>query len=47
MYYGRDGDALMVLLGGGTKQRQNQDIQRVQFFWDEYIQEKRNAGKGT
>ena len=47
VYYGRDGDALVVLLGGGTKQRQNQDIQRAQFFWDEYIQEKRNAGKGT
>ena len=27
IYFGRDGDTLIVLLGGGTKKRQQQDIE--------------------
>ena len=26
IYFGRDGDVLIILLAGGTKQRQRQDI---------------------
>ena len=27
IYFGRDGDALVILLGGGTKKRQQKDIE--------------------
>lgn len=30
VYFGREGDALVILLGGGTKQRQQQDIATAQ-----------------
>ena len=42
-YYGRDGEKLVVLLGGGTKKRQSGDIARAQSCWRAYKQEKRNA----
>ena len=43
VYFGRDGDALVILLGGGTKRRQSRDIEAAQFRWDSYQQEKRSA----
>lgn len=36
VYLGRDGEALIVLLGGGTKQRQQADIDRAKALWVEY-----------
>jgi putative addiction module killer protein len=30
IYFGRDGDSIVILLGGGTKKRQNKDIQDAQ-----------------
>ena len=36
IYFGRDGDALIVLLGGGTKVRQHKDIQDARELWQEY-----------
>ena len=30
VYFGRDGDTLVILLGGGTKRRQSRDIQTAQ-----------------
>ena len=36
IYYGRDGDKLIILLGGGTKKRQNKDIEAAQAAWEEY-----------
>ena len=36
VYFGRDGDALIVLLGGGTKRRQQDDIEDARYFWREY-----------
>ena len=30
IYFGRDGDRLVILLGGGTKKRQQEDIRRAQ-----------------
>ena len=43
VYYGRDGQKLVILLGGGTKKRQADDIVRAQGFWKAYKEEKRNA----
>jgi putative addiction module killer protein len=36
VYFGRDGDDLVILLGGGTKKRQQGDIQRAQSLWADY-----------
>ena len=33
VYFGRDGDRLVILLGGGTKKRQQEDIRRAQALW--------------
>ena len=43
VYYGRDGEILVILLGGGTKKPQAGDIARAQGNWKAYKQEKRNA----
>ena len=36
IYLARDGDKLIILLGGGTKQRQQGDIERAKAVWAEY-----------
>lgn len=36
-----DGDALIILLGGGTKKRQQRDIETARSLWREYNQRKR------
>lgn len=36
IYLGQDGEKLIILLGGGTKQRQHVDIQRAKVMWAEY-----------
>jgi putative addiction module killer protein len=36
IYLARDGDKLIILLGGGTKQRQQSDIERAKAAWAEY-----------
>ena len=36
VYFGRDGDILIVLLGGGTKARQQRDIENARELWEEY-----------
>ncbi len=41
IYFGKDGDALIVLLGGGTKKRQHQDIEIARDLWREYRRRKR------
>ena len=47
VYYGRDGGALVVLLGGGTKKRQARNIDEAQKIWKAYKRESRNADKRT
>ena len=44
VYFGRDGDTLIVLLGGGTKSRQQRDIKRARELWQEY--RRRNQQEG-
>ena len=41
VYFGRDGDDLIILLGGGTKTRQQKDINMAQDLWQEYKRRKR------
>lgn len=41
IYFGRDGDTLIILLGGGTKSRQRRDIENAQALWQEYRRSKR------
>ena len=40
VYFGRDGDELIVLLGGGTKARQQRDIDSARQLWEEYRRRK-------
>ena len=40
VYFGRDGDTLIVLLGGGTKERQQRDIEDARDLWREYKRRK-------
>ena len=41
IYFGRDGDRLVILLGGGTKKRQQDDIRDAQAYWADYRRRKR------
>ncbi len=36
VYFGRDGDVLVILLTGGTKQRQQRDIDAAKASWADY-----------
>ena len=40
VYFGKDGEALVILLGGGTKKRQQADIADAQMLWREYKRRK-------
>ena len=44
IYFGKDGDALVILLGGGTKRRQRQDIETARDHWRDYKRRKRQEG---
>lgn len=36
IYFGQDGDKIVVLLTGGDKSSQSQDIEQAQAYWKEY-----------
>jgi putative addiction module killer protein len=36
VYFGKDGDKLVILLGGGSKKRQRRDIAEAIRLWAEY-----------
>jgi putative addiction module killer protein len=40
IYFGKDGDTLVILVGGGTKKRQAQDIASAQERWSDYKRRK-------
>lgn len=44
VYFGWDGDALIILLGGGTKRRQRHDIDAALDCWRDYKARKRGKG---
>jgi putative addiction module killer protein len=41
IYFGRDGDKIVILLTGGTKKQQQRDIHAAQDYWRDYKQSKR------
>lgn len=41
VYFGQDGDELVILLGGGTKKRQQADIEAAHELWAEYKRRKK------
>ena len=40
VYFGKDGDRLVILLGGGTKERQQRDIEVALASWQDYKRRK-------
>ena len=44
IYFGKDGERLVILVGGGTKKRQQQDINTALARWQDYKQRK-GAGR--
>jgi len=40
IYFGQDGDEVVILLGGGSKKTQAKDIKTAQMLWMEYKTEK-------
>ena len=41
IYLGKDGNTIVVLLGGGTKRRQQSDIDTARLHWAEYKHRKK------
>ena len=41
IYFGKDGDQLVILLAGGTKQRQDADIKAAHMYWQDYKKRKK------
>ena len=44
IYFGKDGERLVILLAGGTKNRQQKDIEVAQARWEDYKQRKKTRG---
>jgi putative addiction module killer protein len=40
IYFGKDGERLIILVGGGTKRRQRKDIETAQARWADYKRRK-------
>jgi putative addiction module killer protein len=43
IYFGREGNRLVVLLGGGSKKTQSRDIRDAQSMWAQYKKEKKDV----
>jgi putative addiction module killer protein len=43
VYFGRDGDQLIILLGGGVKKRQDHDIATALMRWQDYKRRKKEG----
>jgi putative addiction module killer protein len=41
VYFGKDGERIFILLGGGTKQRQQNDIRLALDRWEDYKRKKK------
>ena len=47
IYYAKDGEDLVLLLCGGTKSRQQADIDKAKQYWKDYKQRKAQKKKAT
>ena len=45
IYIGKDGDSLLILLGGGTKKRQTTDISAAMARWQDYKKRKKEVDR--
>ncbi len=45
IYFARDGERLIILFGGGTKHRQQRDIDRAKALYAEYKARKKTIGQ--
>lgn len=43
IYFGKDGDKIIILVGGGTKHRQSKDIKTAKARWVDYKQRKKKT----
>jgi putative addiction module killer protein len=41
IYFGKEGDKILILLGGGAKKRQHKAINKAQELWQEYKNRKK------
>ncbi len=46
IYLAKDGLKVLLLLGGGTKKRQQKDIERAIALWEDYKRRKSKAPRG-
>jgi putative addiction module killer protein len=44
VYFGNDGERVVILLVGGTKNTQPSDIQKAKIYWDDYKIRKTSEG---
>lgn len=47
IYFGRDGDDLVILLIGGQKKSQAKDIETAKEYWSDYKSRKKEESNGT
>lgn len=47
VYFGKDGEGLILLLAGGTKARQQRDIEAAQARWSDYKARKKRMRNAT
>ena len=47
VYFGREGNAVVILLCGGGKRNQDADIKRAKKYWRDYETRKRPASSGS
>jgi putative addiction module killer protein len=43
IYFGRNGESVILLLLGGTKASQRRDVRRAQEFWRDYLENRRHG----
>ena len=43
IYFSREGQTIVILLCGGDKSTQTQDIERAKVFWQDYLRRTREA----
>ncbi|MHB8370140.1 MAG: type II toxin-antitoxin system RelE/ParE family toxin [Leptospirales bacterium] len=47
IYLAKEGERIIILLGGGTKKGQQDDIDRAVKLWEDYRNRRKNGQKGS